>query len=206
MEGKFALVQELQEQVAAQQVLIQALQDQQAKDSHNSSKPPSSDGLKKRRARVCVSLASARAGGNLVFDANRSMSSARCGLPALPNRPEGGGCRGSGETGCSTYRRWASKSPGQGQAVSWRACACRLPFRGVSQPTQYGASESASLLSAQLSVDTAGAHHRVADRFLRTSALGGGHHRRQPATGGPHSSESGAHPTTAPRRPCRPFR
>ena len=44
--GQQALVQELQEQVAAQQVLIQALQDL-AKDSHNSSKPPSSDGLKK---------------------------------------------------------------------------------------------------------------------------------------------------------------
>ncbi len=43
------LIKVLQAQVAEQQVQIQALQDQLAKDSHNSSKPPSSDGLKKRR-------------------------------------------------------------------------------------------------------------------------------------------------------------
>ena len=39
----------LQEQIVAQQELIQQLQDQLAKDSHNSGKPPGSDGLKKGR-------------------------------------------------------------------------------------------------------------------------------------------------------------
>ena len=45
------LIQALSNQVAEQQVLIQTLRDQLGKDSHNSSKPPSSDGLKKPRTR-----------------------------------------------------------------------------------------------------------------------------------------------------------
>lgn len=39
----------MQEQLTEQQRVIQALGDQLAKDSHNSSKPPGSDGLKKRK-------------------------------------------------------------------------------------------------------------------------------------------------------------
>ena len=46
---EFILV--MQRQLAEQRVLVQKLSDQLAKDSHNSSKPPSSDGLKKRRTR-----------------------------------------------------------------------------------------------------------------------------------------------------------
>ena len=43
------LILVLQQQLASQQELIQELQDQLAKDSHNSGKPASSDGLKKGR-------------------------------------------------------------------------------------------------------------------------------------------------------------
>jgi uncharacterized coiled-coil protein SlyX len=43
------LIEALQAQLASQQVVMQALQDHLAKASHNSSQPPSSDGLKKPR-------------------------------------------------------------------------------------------------------------------------------------------------------------
>lgn len=45
------LMQALQAQLAEQQLLMQALRDQLAKDSHNSGKPPSSDGLQKPKTR-----------------------------------------------------------------------------------------------------------------------------------------------------------
>ena len=45
------LVLAMQQRLAEQQLLIQGLRDQLAKDSHNSGKPPSSDGLKKPKTR-----------------------------------------------------------------------------------------------------------------------------------------------------------
>jgi transposase len=57
------LLQAMQVQVAEQQLLIQALRDQLAKDSHNSSKPPSSDGLKKPKTRSLRRQGRRRQGG-----------------------------------------------------------------------------------------------------------------------------------------------
>ncbi len=56
-------VQELRETVAQQAAVIQALRDQLAKNSRNSSKPPSSDGLKKPRTRSLRQKTGRRSGG-----------------------------------------------------------------------------------------------------------------------------------------------
>ncbi|MDE0077870.1 MAG: DUF6444 domain-containing protein [Caldilineaceae bacterium] len=46
-ESLIELILVMQQQMATQQALIQQMKDQLANDSHNSGKPPSSDGLKK---------------------------------------------------------------------------------------------------------------------------------------------------------------
>jgi transposase len=56
-------VQELQETVASQAAEIQKLRDQLAKNSRNSGKPPSSDGLKKPRTRNLRKKTGRRSGG-----------------------------------------------------------------------------------------------------------------------------------------------
>jgi hypothetical protein len=62
IEFLFARVQPLEEQARIQAALIQELQDQLAKNSRNSGKPPSSDGLKKPRPRSLRGKSAASAG------------------------------------------------------------------------------------------------------------------------------------------------
>jgi transposase len=56
-------VQQLQQTVAEQAVVIQSLRDQLAKNSRNSGRPPSSDGLKKPRTRSLRKKSGRRSGG-----------------------------------------------------------------------------------------------------------------------------------------------
>jgi transposase len=62
-ETLIAIILELQQQLREQAVLIQELRDQLAKNSHNSGKPPSSDGLKKPRTRSLRKKSGRRSGG-----------------------------------------------------------------------------------------------------------------------------------------------
>ncbi len=62
-ESLLAIIIALQEQLAEQAALIQELRDQLAKNSRNSGKPPSSDGLKKPRTRSLRRKTGLRSGG-----------------------------------------------------------------------------------------------------------------------------------------------
>ena len=62
-ESLLAIIIALQKQLAEQASLIQELRDQLAKNSRNSGKPPSSDGLKKPRTRSLRRKTGRRSGG-----------------------------------------------------------------------------------------------------------------------------------------------
>jgi transposase len=62
-EALIAIILTLQQQVREQAAIIQALRDQVAKNSRNSGKPPSSDGLKKPRTRSLRRKTGRRSGG-----------------------------------------------------------------------------------------------------------------------------------------------
>jgi len=62
-ESLIAIIIALQKQLAEQAILIQELRDQLAKNSRNSGKPPSSDGLKKPRTRTLRRKTGRRSGG-----------------------------------------------------------------------------------------------------------------------------------------------
>jgi hypothetical protein len=62
-ESRLAIIIALQKQLVEQAALIQELRDQLAKNSRNSGKPPSSDGLKKPQTRSLRRKTGRRNGG-----------------------------------------------------------------------------------------------------------------------------------------------
>ena len=173
----------MQQQVAVQQGLIQELQAQLAKDSRNSSKPPSSDGLKKPGRQSLRQSGKRPRGGQpghkgqtlmQVADPQHVIQHTLTGCPHCQTELTAVAAKGR-------VRRQVFDVPPVGIEVTEHqveikqcpGCGAQVKgaFSGAGDPTDpvWPASESASLLSAQLSVDTAGAHDRVADRFLRTS-------------------------------------
>ena len=64
-ESLIAIIMTLQQQLAEQATLIQELRGQLAKNSRNSSSPPSSDGLKKPRTRSLRKRTGRQSGGQL---------------------------------------------------------------------------------------------------------------------------------------------
>jgi transposase len=62
-EALISIILTLQQQVREQAAVIQSLRDQLAKNSRNSGKPPSSDGLKKPRTRSLRCKTGRRSGG-----------------------------------------------------------------------------------------------------------------------------------------------
>ena len=86
-------LEELAKQVAKQAEALTALQARQAKNSHNSSKPPSSDGYKK------AATAHPHGGHAHSGDARRSV---QCSVAALPGLT-GSGTQGRGSGSCRAY-------------------------------------------------------------------------------------------------------
>ena len=177
MAGQQALVQELQEQVAAQQVLIQELQDRLAKDSHNSGKPPSSDGLNKGRQKSLRRAGQQPRGGQRGHKGRTLMQVAEPDHVILHRLEECPHCQTklaaeAAERACETadIRHTASphrsdRASGGGKAMPW---LWRVREGSVSDPPDpthpvWPASEGACLLPVRPTVHPPGTHHRVAD-------------------------------------------
>ena len=150
-ESLIELILVLQEQLAAHQVLIQALQDQLAKDSRNSGKPPSSDGLKKRRSQSLRQSGKRPRGGQpghkgqTLTQVEEPQHVIRHALPGCPHRQT----ELKAVAAVGQVKRQVFDIPPLGIEVTEHqaevkqcpGCGVRVQAAfpaGVSQPTQYG--------------------------------------------------------------------
>ena len=210
----------LQEQIAAQQALIQQLQDQRAKDSHNSGKPPSSDGLKKGRRKSLRKSGQRPRGGQRghkgrtllqVAEPEHVVVHGLAGCPQCQTELTDVAVEGACETAGirhTTGQHRSDGASGGGEAVSWLWCvrAGRISLPRDATDAVWSSSEGVRLLPVQSTVHPPGAHQRVADCTLRSCALGADRSRRRPPTCQPHANKPGTDSPATPRCSCRPFR
>jgi transposase len=146
-----ARIDQLEKQVAEQAATIQKLEDQLAKNSRNSSKPPSSDGLKKPKTRSLRGKSGRRSGGQeghpgqTLIQVEEADHVEAHGLEICPHC--GADLHGVASAGCER-RQVFDVPPGRLQVTEHQAAIKQCPQcgqqakaefpAGVSQPVPYG--------------------------------------------------------------------
>ena len=148
-----ARIAELEAQVRALQAQVQALQAQLAKNSRNSSKPPSSDGLKKKRTRPKSERGrSGRSPGGQKGHPGRTLKQTAHPDRIIPHRPERcpscGQSLGEAAVVDESRRQVFDLPPQKLEITEHRSLVVCCPHcgqcsagefpRGVDQPVQYG--------------------------------------------------------------------
>ena len=195
-ESLIELILVLQQQMAAQQELIQKLQDQLAKDSHNSGKPPSSDGLKQGRQKSLRRSGQRPRGGQRGHKGRTLMQVAEPDHVILHRLKDCPHCQTklAAEVAKKQVKRQVFDIPPASIEVTehqaevkqcpglWCLRAGRVS--GPRDPTHpvWSTAEGVCLLPVRPTVHPPGPHQRVADCLLRSCPLGGGRACSHPST------------------------